>query len=357
MLRRLSALFAAVGLTLLLALPTSAGYGGGGGDFYRVHRLVSDGGVHAQSTDPNLVNGWGLSRSPTSPWWVADNGTNLSTLYDGDGNTLGLVVTVGGGPTGTVFNGSSGFVVQHGSASAPSVFLFASEDGKLRGWNPGVGTGTKAYVIASRSGVGASYKGLTIGSVQGNPYLYATDFANGRVDVFNGNNQIQHWAGAFRDPSLPVGYSPFGIQANGKRIYVTYAFREPGGDEEMAGAGLGIVDKYRMNGHFVGRVATGGWLNAPWGLAKAPSNFGKFSNDLLVGNFGDGKIHAYKRANGQWWPDGTLKTHRGMPVHVDGLWAIAFGNDAGAGPSNVLYFAAGPRDESAGLFGAISVRS
>jgi uncharacterized protein (TIGR03118 family) len=338
---------ASVGLAFLLAAPVAASGGG-----FTVHRLVSH-GVPSQSDDPNLVNGWGLSASPTSPWWVAANGTDKSTLYDGDGNTVPLVVDVAGGPTGTVYNGTSDFEVHHATTHGPSVFLFASEDGKLRGWNPGVpASSTKAYVIADRSGVGAIYKGLAIATVGSANYLYTTDFHNARVDVFDGSNHLQHWAGAFKDHDLPSGYAPFGIQAIGNRIFVTFA--KQNGDDEADGAHLGYVDAFKTDGTLVARVASRGGLNAPWGLAWAPEGFGRFSGDLLVGNFGDGRIHAYKHTNSGWMPDGMLRNSHDNPIQIPGLWAIAFGNGGGAGPVDSLYFAAGPKGESAGLFGSIT---
>lgn len=347
MLRRPLALVASIGLALVIAAPTAAAGGG-----YSVHRLVSH-GVPSASDDPNLVNGWGLSAGPSTPWWVADNHTNKSTLYDGNGSTIPLVVDVAGGPTGTVYNGSGNFVVRHNGTHGPSVFLFASEDGKLRGWNSSVpASSTKAYVIANRSAVGAIYKGLAIASSGGNDYLYAADFFNGRVDVFNGANHLQHWVGAFHDPGLPSNYAPFGIQAIGNRIFVTYA--KQNGADEMAGAHLGYVDAYKTDGTFVARVASRGALNAPWGIAWAPADFGRFSGDLLIGNFGDGRIHAYKHTNSGWMLDGVLRNAQHQPVHISGLWAIAFGNGAAAGPTNSLYFAAGPKGENAGLFGSIT---
>ena len=179
--------------------------------------------------DKNLVNGWGIAAGPSTPWWVADNGTNKSTLYDGAGNKISLVVNVGGGPTGTIYNGTSDFVVSHGSDSAPSVFLFASEDGKIRGWNPGVPStsppSTQSFVVVNRTGAGASYKGLTMASMGGHNYLYATDFGNSQVDVFNGSFVRQNWAGAFTDPTLPAHYAPFGIQSANGMIFVTYGFK------------------------------------------------------------------------------------------------------------------------------------
>jgi uncharacterized protein (TIGR03118 family) len=345
------ALVASIGLALIIAAPAAAG----GGGRYAVHRLVSH-GIAGQADDPNLINGWGLSAGPSTPWWVADNGTNKSTLYDGDGNIVPLVVQVNGGPTGTVFNGSSDFMVHHNGNEAASLFLFASEDGKLRGWNSSVDA-SKAHVIADRSGVDADYKGLAIASIGDANYLYAADFHNGRVDVFDGDNHLQHWAGAFRDPGIPDGYAPFGIQTLGHRIYVTYAKQDAHREDEVAGAHLGFVDVFKKNGVLVARIGSHGPLNAPWGLARAPDNFGRFSGDLLVGNFGNGRIHAYKHTSSGWMLDGVLRNGDDNPIHINGLWAIAFGNGGAAGPTNSLYFAAGPKDETAGLFGSITVHS
>jgi len=350
MARRPIALVASIGLALVIAAPAAAALGG----TYKVHRLVSH-GVVAPNDDPNLVNGWGLAAAPSSPWWVADNHTNKSTLYDGDGNTIPLVVEVVGGPTGTVYNGSSDFAVRHSGMHGASLFIFASEDGRLRGWNPSVPAGsTKAYVIADRSGAGAVFKGLAIASVGSANFLYATDFHNGVVDVFNGSNVLQNWDDAFQDPMLPAGYAPFGIQTLGHRIYVTYAKQDALRHDEVDGAHLGFVDEYRTNGSFVSRVASMGALSAPWGLAWAPSDFGTYSGDLLVGNFGDGRIHAFKHSAHGWSQDGMLRNGHGDPIAIPGLWAIAFGNGAAAGPTNSLYFAAGPKGETAGLFGNIT---
>jgi uncharacterized protein (TIGR03118 family) len=278
----------------------------------------------------------------------------MSTLYGGEGDKVPLNVRVGGGPTGTVYNGTSDFVVHHNGKSGAGLFLFASEDGRIRGWNPNVGgssPSTKAFVVVDRSGAGAVYKGLAIGSTGGNNYIYATDFVSGRVDVFNGSFHLQHWMGAFTDPSLPSGFAPFGIQAANGMIFVTYA--EQNGEDEADGPHLGYVDAYSMNGAWIARVASAGPLNAPWGVAWAPSDFGTFSNDLLIGNFGSGKIDAYRLTGAGWVFDGPLTKPNGKVIKIDGLWGIAFGNDGPAGDHDELYFAAGPDGEAHGLFGYI----
>ena len=323
---------------------------------YRVRKLVSDVPGAAASVDPNLVNAWGLAAGPTTPWWVADNGANVSTLYDGNGATIPLVVKVNGAPTGTVFNGSADFVVSHDGASGPSLFLFSTEEGKIRGWNPGVtppAPSTRSFVVANRSYRDANYKGLAISSSPQGNLLYATDFHNGRVDVFDAQLHVV-LKGSFVDPHLPDGYGPFGVQALGGYIFVTYAKQDADAGDEVAGAGLGFVDMYSTQGAFLGRVASRHSLNAPWGLAWAPEGFGKFSGDLLIGNFGDGRIHAYEpQSGGGFLHRGVVRGKNSNIIEIDGLWAIAFGNDGAAGPSTSLYFTAGPDDEEHGLFGRI----
>jgi uncharacterized protein (TIGR03118 family) len=319
-----------------------------GGNSFTVHNLVSDGGVPADRTDPNLVNGWGLARSATSPWWVADNGKDVSTLYQGNGTPVSLVVRVPGGPTGTVFNGTSSFVLR---GVGPARFLFATEAGTIRGWNPSVAP-TEAVVAATHAG--AIYKGLAIGTTAEGPRLYATDFHNGRVDVFNSTFKLLNNPRAFVDPNLPEGYGPFGIQNLGGWIYVTYAKQDADREDEIAGPGLGVIDVYDSSGTFLRRVATGGALNAPWGLTLGAAGFGEFGGDLLVGNFGDGRINAYRvTAQGPYTLHGQLRDTSGAPIVIDGLWGIDFGNGAGAGPTTSLFFAAGPDDETHGVFGVI----
>jgi uncharacterized protein (TIGR03118 family) len=316
---------------------------------YTVTPLVSDQAGGAPVVDSDLVNAWGLAASSTSPWWVADNGTSRSTLYNGNtGQKLGLTVDVGtdSGPTGVVFNGGSGFVVSSGANSAPARFIFDSEDGLIRGWNPAVDP-TNAVEAPADPVPGAIYKGLAIAGGM----LYASDFHNGLVDVFDGS-----WAlvNQFTDPGLPAGYAPFGIQAIGSWIFVSFAKQDADAEDEVAGQGLGFVDAFDTAGNLVARVAQHGQLNAPWGLALAPADFGRFSGDLLVGNFGDGKINAFEpESNGHFGFRGQLRNGSGHAIAIDGLWALEFGNGANAGPTNTLFFTAGPDDETHGLFGRI----
>jgi uncharacterized protein (TIGR03118 family) len=322
---------------------------------YTVHPLVSDVPGAAQTLDPHLVNAWGLTATSTSPWWVADNGTDESTLYNGNtGAIVPLVVQVDGGPTGAVANTSSSFVVTKGTASGPARFIFASEDGKIRGWNPAVAA-TVAQVGADRSNADASYKGLAMATTAAGPMLYAADFHNARVDVFTGNWHLVDNPSAFVDPALPADYAPFGIQTIEGRIFVSYAKQDEEAADEVAGQGRGFVDAYDTAGNLLERVAQHGQLNAPWGLAQAPPSFGRFGGDLLVGNFGDGRINAYEELpNGHFEHRGELRGAGGQPLAIDGLWALEFGNGATAGPKETLFFTAGPDDESHGLFGSIT---
>ena len=315
---------------------------------YTVTPLVSDQPGVAAHTDPNLVNAWGLTASGGSPWWVSDNGTDLSTLYRGDGTPQALVVQVAGGPTGTVFNPTSGFVLPTGGKA---LFLFDSEDGIVRAWNPA--QGTTAIVVADRSNVGAIYKGLAIADTAAGPRLYAADFHNARIDVFNASFGLV--PGGFVDSSLPAGYAPFNVQTIGDRVFVAYAKQDEAAEDEVAGQGTGFVDAYDLAGNLLGRVAQHGLLNAPWGLALAPEGFGRFGGDLLVGNFGDGQINAYEELpNGHFEHRGELRGSDGKPLTIDGLWALRFGNGGNAGPTGTLFFTAGPDEESHGLFGSIT---
>jgi len=322
------------------------------GNVYAVRNLVSDGSIPAVRIDPNLVNAWGLAASPSSPWWVADNETAVSTLYDANGNRLSLVVHVPGAPTGMVFNGGAGFVVTNGTSSAPARFIFASEDGTVSGWNPAVAP-TQA-VVAFQSTEGASYKGLALAHTGAGDFLYAADFHNSRVDVLDSTFHAVTIAGAFVDPQVPSGFAPFGIQTIGDTILVAYAKQDADAEDEVAGEGFGYVSAFRTDGTFVTRVASRGALNAPWGMALAPTDFGRFGGDLLIGNFGDGRINAYDATTFE--PRGHLKGIDGKAVVIDGLWGIAFGNGGIAGPRNVLFFAAGPDDETHGLFGKIEAQ-
>jgi len=267
------------------------------------------------------------------------------------------VVTVPGGPTGTVFNGNSAaFAISANGVTAASRFLFSTEGGQILGWAPTVNAGN-AIPGVDRSSTGAVYKGLT----SLNDRLYATDFHNGRVDVFDAQwNPVPLSATAFQDKAIPKGWAPFGIQALNGNVFVTYAMQDAAKHDDVAGGGLGYVVQYSPDGALLATVASKGKknapLNSPWGLAMAPASFGVYAGDLLVGNFGSGRIDAYRATTPTHWVyKGILRVANGAPITVDGLWAIAFGNDSAAGPSSSLYFAAGPVGEKHGLFGVINV--
>ncbi len=327
---------------------------------YQVHNLVSDGSVPADHTDPNLVNAWGIAFNPNAFVWIADNGTGKATLYDGAGEPQALVVTVplpasvsgASTPTGIVFNSSSDFMVSKGDTSGAAAFIFTTEDGTISGWSPGVDP-TNAILKVDNSGSGAVYKGITIAGNGTAHFLYATNFHNGTVDVFDSTFHPATLSGSFSDPTIPDGFAPFGIQNLGGDIYVTYAKQDADKHDDVKGKGFGYVNVFDSNGNLIRRVASKGKLNAPWGLAMAPANFGKFSNRLLVGNFGDGKINAVDVATGR--AVGTLQVSRGKDLTIDGLWGLSFGNGVRDQPTDVLFFTAGPNEEANGLYGFIEI--
>jgi uncharacterized protein (TIGR03118 family) len=332
------------------------------GNVYHQTNLVSDLPGLAQLTDPDLVNPWGLAAGPTTPAWVADNGTDVATIYPGfvNGSPItkaGLVVSIpGGAPTGQVFNPTAGFVVRAGDASSPARFLFDSEAGLVTGWNPGVPPpppSTQAQVGANVPG--AIYKGLAIADSGGATYLYAADFHNARIDVFDQGFNLVHLSGSFQDPAVPRGYAPFNIQELGGQLYVAYAKQDAEAEDEVAGPALGFVDVYSTDGQLLRHLIEHGQLNAPWGLVLAPAaGFGRFSGALLVGNFGNGRINAYNPSTGEFL--GRLRHEDGSPIEIEGLWALRFGNGVTGDPTTLL-FTAGIDDEAHGLFGAIDAAS
>jgi uncharacterized protein (TIGR03118 family) len=332
-----------------------------GSDFYQKTNLVSDQPGVARFTDPKLVNAWGITYGPTSPFWIADNHSGVSTLYNGNGQPFPvvspLVVTVplpGGGtssPTGVVFNGTHDFVVSKGGKSGSSLFIFATEDGTISGWNPNVDL-TKAILTVDNSSSRAVYKGLAIGRNGSRNLIFATDFHNGKVDVFDTHF---HRVKSFTDRNVPSLYAPFGIQDIGGLLYVTFAKQKlPDKMDDEPGPHHGFVDVFRTDGTMLKRLISGGVLNSPWGLTLTPSNFGPFSHALLVGNFGDGTINAFDRDSGTFL--GTLKDTHGNRIVIDGLWGLIFGNGALAGATNTLFFTAGPNGENHGLFGSIAFK-
>jgi len=338
----------------------------GPSQFYAQHNLVSDVPGLADLTDPNVVNAWGLDSGPTSPWWIADNGTGKTTLYNVGGGAVVTTFTVPGAggeqgnPTGLVFNGGNGFVVNNGAGTSAARFIFSSEDGTISAFR-----GAPIVTVvpnANAAAHGAIYKGLAIDSRTAGTHLYATDFHNGKVDVFDTSFHLVTLSGNFTDPNLPAGFAPFGIQTIGDTLYVTYALQDADAEDDVAGPGNGFVDAYDLNGNLIRRVASAGELNAPWGLALAPpQGFGRFSGDLLVGNFGDGRIHAFDpttlTSDGEFEAVGLLHSERGRPIQIEGLWALQFGHgttQVGAnGLTTTLFFTAGPFEEEHGLFGSI----
>ncbi len=328
---------------------------------YAQHNLVSDIPGLADQTDPLLLNPWGLASSASSPWWVGDNHSGFSTLYNGSGVIQSMIVQVPppgtnappAAPTGVIFNGTTNFEVSPGN---PARFIFVTEDGTISAWNAVLGT--NAVVKVDNSASGAIYKGLTMASTNGNNRLYAADFHNGKVDVFDASfSPVALPAGAFTDTNLPAGYAPFGIRSFGGQIFVTYALQDAAGEDDVPGGGHGYIDAYDPDGHFIKRFASQGTLNSPWGMAMAPANFGAFSGALLVGNFGNGRINGFDPATGTLL--GQLQDSKSNIISISGLWDIQFGNGANAGSTNTLYFtagiSAGEGVESHGLFGNLSV--
>jgi uncharacterized protein (TIGR03118 family) len=337
----------------------------GPSQFYAQHNLVSDIQGLADHTDSNLVNAWGLDAGPTTPWWISDNGTGKATLYFVNSGAITIFTVPGAGgaqgnPTGLVFNGGTGFVVNNG-VGAPSAarFIFSSEDGTISAFK-----GAPIVTVVPNPNApahGAIYKGLAIDSRTAGQFLYATDFHNGKVDVFDSSFHAVTLTGTFIDPDLPAGFAPFGIQNINGTLYVTYALQDQDAEDDVAGPGNGFVDAFDTSGNLIRRVASMGELNSPWGLALAPADFGRFSGDLLVGNFGDGRIHAFDpetlTADGEFEAVGLLHSAAGRPIQIEGLWALQFGKGTTAssanGTTNTLFFTAGPADEEHGLFGSI----
>jgi len=356
----------ALAVGALATAPAGASAHGG----YRQINLVSDQAGKAQLPDSDLVNAWGLAASPGtnttpgSPLWAADNGTDKATLYKGITATtvtkVPLVINVtGAAPTGQVFNSdTSAFMVsdKHGN-SGSSIFLFATENGTIDGWSPGVnpnGTNPSTVTEVGRNnGANAVYKGLAIAQTGGHSFLYATNFRSGRVEAYDSTfTPVELRGGLFVDPKLPAGYGPFGIAEIGGKLYVSFAKQDATLHDDVRGAGHGFVDVFSNSGAFIKRLITRGALDSPWGMVLAPASFGRFGGDLLVGNFGNGMINAYNPNTGAHL--GQLRRPNGMPVHIDGLWGLMFGN-GNAAKTGQLLFSAGPNDESNGLLGKIVV--
>jgi uncharacterized protein (TIGR03118 family) len=334
--------------------------------------LISDGSPQAgpaRLTDPNLINPWGVAYSATGPFWISENNSGVSSIdsVTASGVTLNVIppVTIAppttdsgsAAPTGQVFNSlasTGAFMLQDGS---PASFLFATEDGTISGWNPAAGTQSIIAVNESANpadgneaqGVGAVYKGLALADTDNSPMLYAANFRHGTVDVYDQNFNAVN---SFTDTNLPAGYAPFNVQVLDGKLFVTFALQDDAKHDDVAGPGNGFVDEFDLQGHLLARVASGGPLDSPWGLAIAPSSFGTFGGDLLVGNFGDGTIEAYNLKNDQFV--GNLTDASGNPIVIPDLWELIPGNNGSAGNSNTIYFTAGVQDEMHGLFGSLT---
>jgi uncharacterized protein (TIGR03118 family) len=323
---------------------------------YLQTNLVSDLSGVARVTDPNLKNPWGITFIPGSPFWISDNGTGVSTLYNGKGDIVPLVVqipppkgspsSVTATPTGIVWNPTQNFTV--GTSTFPGIFIFATEDGTISAWNPNVDR-THAILEVDNAQAGAVYKGLALAPNRKGVFLFATNFHADSIDVFDATFKPAHTAGGFVDRHIPPGYAPFGIALIDGDLFVTYALQNAAKHDDVAGEGHGFVDIFDTDGHLLRRFASRGQLNSPWGVTRASHDFGKFSGDIVIGNFGDGHITAFG-SNGD--PRGQLRDRRGHVIAINGLWGLRFGGAAISDPS-VLYFTAGLNDEADGLFGSV----
>jgi uncharacterized protein (TIGR03118 family) len=333
------------------------------GAVYQQTNIVSDIPGLAANTDHNLLNPWGVSLSPDGLFRVDDNHAGLSTVYDVNGDPHpttveiplppGSTSTSPSAPDGTVLNTTSGFVISEKGRSAPASSIFATEDGTIAAWNQQVDR-RHALIEVDNSAAGAVYKALTLGSDAQGTFLFATNFHAGTVDVFDSHFHQVHLAGSFADPNLPAGFAPFGIKNVNGTLFVTYAKQlAPDNHDDQAGPGNGFIDEFDTNGRLVERFASGGVLNSPHGIALAPADFGAFSNALLVGNFGDGRINAFDPKTGKFL--GQLSDAGGHPLTNVGIWGMTFGNGAGGTHTNTLYFAAGINGENDGLFASISL--
>jgi uncharacterized protein (TIGR03118 family) len=368
-----------------------AACGGGGGSQMAVQMPVqmttgftdtalvsSNAGVVKTTTiiDANLSNPWGLAVAPGLPFWIADNNSNVATLYSGTGairtndvtgsNAVGIAIPasaagVQANPTGQVYNGNGGFLISTSNGQETALFIFDGEGGTIAAWAMDSGA---AAVTAYDDGVvnGAShavYKGLALGTVNGASFLYATDLHNNKIDVFDTNfAKPADMQGKFIDPNMPSGFVPFGILALNNQLYVTYAMRDGAMHDEITGAGLGYVDIFDFSGSFISRFASAGVLNAPWGIALAPAGFGSVDGDLLIGNFGDGTINIFAPNGSSLAVSmGPITVNNGVTLAIPGLWSLVFGNGDSDKPLTTLFYTAGFADQTDGVFGSIAPTS
>jgi uncharacterized protein (TIGR03118 family) len=325
---------------------------------YQQHNLVSDLPGVAAHTNTNLANPWGIDWGPSTPFWISNNKTGTSTLYDGLGNARPLIVTIPppagatppAAPTGVVFSGRTHFAPD--STGTRPLFLFASEDGTVTGW----GGGTSAVRRIDSSPSGAVYKGIALSTNANTSLLYTSNFHGGTVDVFDANF-VRTLPGSFADPQVPAGFAPFNVENIDNHIWVTYAMQDKDKHDDVSGAGHGYIDEFNTDGTLIRHfLSANPHLNSPWGMAVAPPGFGQFAGDLLVGNFGDGKINAFDLKTGSFV--GQLMGKNG-PIQIDGLWGLKFGNGGNAGEANTLFFTAGIPGpggmvEDHGLFGSLT---
>jgi uncharacterized protein (TIGR03118 family) len=333
---------------------------------YKQTNLVADTAGAAAITDANLVNPWGLSRSSSSPWWISENGPGLATVHGATGTPASLVVTIPpadpttgatGTPSGQISNGTTSFTLAPGD---PAHFIFVTEDGTISGWNSTVNATTAVIMVNTKSA--SVFKGVAVATLTDpfNPaagaldFLYVADFRKGRIHVYDTNFQrIYMGDDAFRDDRIPRGFAPFNVQNIGGNLYVAFAKQDSEKHDEVDGAGLGFVDVFSPTGRLLLRLEHGHWFNAPWGIAQAPTDFGAYSHDILVGQFGSGEILAFDPVNGRF-KGKLLDSVTDLPIAIDGLWGIAFGSGGSSGAANALYFTAGPDGELHGLFGTIT---
>ena len=318
-----------------------------------VTNLNSDIPTVGNFNDTNLVNPWGLIATPAGPWWVSDNGTGLSTLYDGTGKTEALVVTIPSGTSGTgtpdgiIYNNTTGFKI---NGSVPA-FIYSTEDGTISGWS----SGTSAVLAVNNSGSGhAVYKGLALASVGGINYLYVANFRNGTVDVFDTNYApFSFGSGSFVDSTIPSGFAPFNVVNIGNNtLAVTYAKQDSANHDDVPGPGNGYITMFSTSGVLMSRLPHTPYLNSPWAVVVAPSSgFGGFSSDILVGQFGSGAIAAYT-PGGSFV--GLVFDPAALQLQINGLWGMNFGNGTQSGPKTTLYFTAGPYGENHGILGSIT---
>lgn len=350
------ALLAPIALAAAACLTTVA-YADADHFAYQQTNLVSDGAVQALTTDGHLKNPWGIVAFPGGPFWISDNGLGLSTLYDGKGDIVPLTVTIpppagsagaAASPTGIVWNPNpQAFLLAPGAAA---LFIFATEDGTISAWNPTVDRSAAVLKVDnSQGGNGAVYKGLALAANSHGVFLYATNFRNGTVDVFDSTFKPATLSGSFSDPRIPAGYAPFGIALIDGNLFVSYAKQDAAKHDDVAGQGHGFVDVFDTSGNLIRRFAARGALDSPWGMVRAPLDFGAFGAQVLIGNFGDGHISAFD-SDGDF--RGQLRSASGSRITINGLWGLIFGTGLAA-DSNALYFTAGTNDEADGLFGKV----